>query len=118
MSVAVYALLLLIFRAVSVVLIIDVIRKQRQLRKRPISRNSTNEQRRRAALLREDMYKLAIIALGVNFVPIIVDVLSVISITARPDTIHPVSVLYMFSYAFGTLLLTGIIWRMYRDALK
>lgn len=118
MSVTLYAIILLIFRGISVVLIIDVIRKQRQLRKRPISSLATDEQRRRAALLREEMYKLAVIALGVNFVPILVDVLTAVSITTRPDTIGLVSVVYMFSYAFGTLLLTGIIWRMYRDALK
>lgn len=111
MSVTLYAIILLLFRAVSMTLIVDVIKKQLELRKRPI-RN------KKAALLREDMYKLAVVALGVNIVPVMVDVLTIFSFTARPDTIHPVSVLYMFSYGVGTLLLTGIIWRMYRDALK
>ena len=111
MSVTLYALVLLIFRAVSMTLIFDVIRKQRLLRLRPI-------RDKRAGALREDMYKLAIVAMGVNFVPIAVDVLTIFSYTTRPDTIHPVSVLYMFSYSIGTLLLTAIIWRMYRDSLN
>ena len=111
MPVTLYALLLLVFRFVSMTLIIDVIRKQRQLRKRPIKSL-------KAATLREDMYRLALVAMGVNVVPIAVDLLTIINITTRPDIINPVSVLYMFSYAFGTLILTFIIWRMYRGALK
>ena len=111
MPVTLYALLLLIFRFISMALIIGVIKKQRQLRKRPIKSA-------KAATLREDMYKLALVAMGVNFVPIVVDLLTIINITTRPDVINPVSVLYMFSYAAGTLVLTSIIWRMYKDALK
>lgn len=111
MSVVLYAIMLLVFRVVSLVLILDVIKKQRLLKKRPI-------RSKKAAILREEMYRLAIIAFGVNIIPIVVDVLTVLSFTTRPNIIHPVSVLYMFSYAVGTLLLTSIIWRMYRDALK
>lgn len=111
MPVTLYALLLLIFRFISMALIIDVIKKQRQLRKRPIKSA-------KAATLREDMYRLALVAMSVNFVPIAVDLLTIINITTRPDVINQVSVLYMFSYAFGTLILAFIIWRMYEGALK
>lgn len=111
MPVTLYALLLLIFRFISMALIIDVIKKQRQLRKRPIKS-------KKAATLREDMYRLALVAMGVNVVPIAVDLLTIINVTTRPDIINPVSVVYMFSYAFGTLILTFIIWRMYKGALK
>ena len=118
MSVALYALMLLTFRLIAVVQIFDVIRKQRELRKRPISSKGTKKERTEAAEFREMMYRLAWIAMAVNFVPIIVDVLTIINVTTRPTVIHPVSVVYMFSYAFGTLILTSIIRRMYRDALK
>lgn len=111
MPVTLYAFLLLVFRIISVALIIDVIKKQRKLRLLPINNENI-------AKMREQMYVLALVAMGVNFVPIIVDLLSIINITARPDVINPVSVLYMFSYAFGTLILTSIVWRIYRDALK
>ena len=111
MPVTLYALLLLVFRFVSMTLIIDVIKKQRQLRKRPIKSQ-------KAAKLREEMYRLALVAMSVNVVPIAVDLLTIINITTRPDIINPVSVVYMFSYAFGTLVLTFIIWRMYKGALK
>ena len=111
MSVVLYAFSLLVFRTVSVVFIIDVIRKQIALRKRPIKN-------KKAAILREEMYRLALIALGVNFVPIVVDILTMLNMTTRPALINPVSVVYVLSYAIGTLLLTFIIWRMYRDALK
>ena len=111
MNVILYATILLVLRIVSVYFIVDVIRKQRELRRRPI-------RSQKAAMLREQMYGMATIALGVNFIPILVDVLTIVGITTRSDTINYVSVVYMFSYAFGTLLLTGIIWRMYRDALK
>lgn len=111
MPVTLYALLLLVFRFVSMTLIIDVIKKQRQLHKRPIKSQ-------KAATLREEMYRLALVAMGVNVVPIAVDLLTIMNITTRPDIINPVSVVYMFSYAFGTLILTFIIWRMYKGALK
>lgn len=111
MPVTLYAMLLLIFRFVSVILITDVIRKQRQLRRRPIKSIQ-------AATLREDMDRLALVAMGENVIPIAVDLLTIINITTRPDVINPISVLYMFSYAVGTLILTSIIWRMYKDALK
>ena len=111
MHVTTYAILLLVFRVVSVTLIIDVIKKQRRLKKRQI-KNA------KAATLREQMYKLAVIALCVNFVPIVVDLLTIVNITSRPEFIPAVSVLYTFSYAFGTFILTSIIWRMYRGALK
>lgn len=111
MSTVLYAVILLIFRVISMSLIIDVIKKQRQLRKRPIKDH-------KVVSLREDMYKLAILAMAMNIIPIIVDVLTLFSFTTRPATINVVSVVYMFSYSFGTLLLTGIIWRMYRDSLR
>ena len=111
MPVELYALMLLIFRIVSVGLIVDVIRKQIELRRRPIGNKEAKQ-------LREDMYKLAITALALNIIPILVDVFTIFGITTRPNTVGIISVIYMLSYASGTLLLTGIIWRMYRKALK
>ena len=111
MPVEVYALMLLIFRIVSVGLIVDVIRKQIELRRRSIANKEAKQ-------LREDMYKLAITALALNIIPILVDVFTIFGITTRPNTVGIISIIYMLSYASGTLLLTGIIWRMYRKALK
>ena len=111
MPVELYALMLLIFRIVSVGLIVDVIRKQIELRRRPIGNKEAKQ-------LREDMYKLAITALALNIIPILVDVFTIFGITTRPNTVGIISIIYMLSYASGTLLLTGIIWRMYRKALK
>ena len=111
MPVELYALMLLIFRIVSVGLIVDVIRKQIELRRRPIGNKEAKQ-------LREDMYKLAITALALNIIPILVDVFTIFGITTRPNTVGIISVIYMLSYVSGTLLLTGIIWRMYRKALK
>ena len=111
MPVELYALMLLIFRIVSVGLIVDVIRKQIELRRRPIGNKEAKQ-------LREDMYKLAITALALNIIPILVDVFTIFGITTRPNTVSIISIIYMLSYVSGTLLLTGIIWRMYRKALK
>ena len=111
MPVELYALMLLIFHIVSVGLIVDVIRKQIELRRRPIGNKEAKQ-------LREDMYKLAITALALNIIPILVDVFTIFGITTRPNTVGIISIIYMLSYASGTLLLTGIIWRMYRKALK
>lgn len=111
MDVVLYASILLVFRIISVWLIVDVIKKQMILRRRPIRDTKARQ-------LREEMYRLVIVALLVNIVPILVDVLTIFNITTRPDVINPVSVLYMFSYAIGTLVITAIVWRIYRDALK
>ena len=111
MPVELYALMLLIFHIVSVGLIVDVIRKQIELRRRPIGNKEAKQ-------LREDMYKLAITALALNIIPILVDVFTIFGITTRPNTVGIISIIYMLSYVSGTLLLTGIIWRMYRKALK
>lgn len=106
-----YALILLIFRLTSVGLIISVLRKQRVLNTRPLAD-------RGAAALRKDMYTLAVLALSMNIIPIIVDVLTLFDIDQRPTIIPAISVLYMFSYSFGTLALTGILWRVYKKALE
>jgi hypothetical protein len=105
-----YAAILLILRFVSVALIIDVINKQLILRRRPIKD-------RRAGVLRRDMYKLSLIALALNIVPIIVDVLTLLGMSNRPANVSLVSVFYVFSYSLGTLALTLIIYRMYRKSL-
>lgn len=110
MSAELYAIILLIFRFISVALIIDVIYKQVQLRRRPIKD-------KRAEVLRRDMYKLSIVALLLNVIPIAVDILTLFGMSSRPDQVSLVSVFYVFSYSLGTLTLTTIIYRMYRKSL-
>lgn len=111
MAVELYALILLVFRALSVFLTGDVIRKQIELRKRPLTDKGAHS-------LREDMYRLSIAILALNVVPIYVDIKALLHNSERPDVIPTESVIYVFSYAIGTLLLTLFIWRMYRNALR
>ena len=111
MSVSLYALLLLIFRAISIYLIIDVIRKQKQLRKRVLKDKDV-------IILRRDMYILSIAVLCINIIPVVVDISTLFGYTTRPDNVNILSVLYVLSYSIGTLLLTLILWRMYRNSLK
>ena len=86
MPVELYALMLLIFHIVSVGLIVDVIRKQIELRRRPIGNKEAKQ-------LREDMYKLAITALALNIIPILVDVFTIFGITTRPNTVGIISIM-------------------------
>lgn len=106
-----YALILLILRIISVALIVNVIHKQTILRKRPIKDA-------RAGILRKDMYKLTLVALAMNIVPIMVDVLALLGHTTRTNNISWVSVAYVFSYSVGSLTLTRIIYKMYRKSLE
>src|SRR5690606_24842139 len=105
MPTEIYALLLLIFRLLSVGLLINVLYKQTILRKRPVHDT-------RAEILRRDMYTLTWVAFLMNIVPIIVDVSSIMGHGTRPSVIEWLSVGYVFSYSFGTLALTAIIYRM------
>lgn len=109
MPVELYAIMLLSFRVVSVWLIVDVIRKQISLRKLPV--NPVAQE------LRDDMYQLALISISINIVPIIVDVLTLFGIGQRPAFVAPLSVIYMFSFSVGTLMLSYMIWRVYRNSL-
>lgn len=111
MPVEIYAIILLALRLFSVLGIIDVIRKQRILKRRPI-------RDLRAAILRNDMYKLTWVALAMNLIPITVDVLTLMDYGSRPPTISWITVSYVFNSSLGTLALTAIIYRMYRKALE
>lgn len=111
MPVTLYALMLLVFRTASIALIVDVIRKQIILRKRPVDNP-------RVAWLRQAMYTMALFALAMNIIPVIIDILTIFDYTTRPAVIQPVSVVYMLNSSVGTLILTALIWRMYRDSLK
>lgn len=110
MEAVLYASLLLVFRVVSITQLLDVIRKQRALRQRPIESAT-------ASSLREDLYVLAIGGLLCNIYPIYVDVATILGFDDRPDIIGPQSVLYMLCFSGFMLFLTTILWRMYRKSL-
>lgn len=106
-----YALILLVFRIIAVSLLVNVIDKQIKLRKRPI-------RDKRAQVLREEMLQLTLVALAMNIIPIVVDVLALFGRTTRSSNISWLSVAYVFSYSIGSLVLTRIIYRMYRKSLE
>ena len=110
MPVEIYAIILLVLRAVSVYMAVDVIRKQIKLRKRTVRNKEVLE-------LRETMYRETLLILATNIIPIFVDILTVIGMSSRPHSISFESVLYVFSYAITVLLLSRSRQRMYRKAL-
>lgn len=106
-----YALMLLIIRAVAIKWIVyDVMRKQIILRRRPIKD-------KRAAEFREDMFKIAILFLIVNIPPTVIDVLGSLGVGQRPEFIPALSVVYTLTFSLGTLALTYMVKRVYRSSL-
>lgn len=112
-----YALMLLVFRFTAVLFIVDVIRKQRVLKRYPVASRYGKEAANVASTLRKDLYRLAHVLLLINFIPIVYDVLTIFGITARPNSITVISVLYQLTFCIGTLVANFFIWKMYKNSL-
>lgn len=115
--VEIYALMLLVFRVAAVSFIVDVIRKQRVLKRYPVASMYGKEAATIASTLRKDLYRLAHVLLFINFIPIVYDILTLFGISARPDTITMIAVLYQLTFCIGTLVANFFIWKMYKNSL-
>lgn len=110
MEVTIYALILLIQRLISVLLIGDVLRKQLILARRPI------EPRARAT--RSILIATAICILLMSIYPVYLDLITILGGSSRPDIIKIDSVAYNFNNATFSLFLSFFIWFLYRRALE
>lgn len=106
----IYASILLIFRAISVVFIVMVIKRQWQLFKLPIDKSIRT--------FRLVLFCLSILVLIGNIIPIAVDVLALLGETNRPDHIPSASVLYTFNNSIAAVCSAILIWLLYFIAGK
>lgn len=102
--------MLLIFRLVSTVFIIWVMKIQVGLMRLPIDEE--------VRAFRKVLFVISIFILIGNFVPIIIDSITMFVPTGRPPRVNPISIAYAFSNAFTAMASSVLIWLLYRLATR
>jgi len=107
------ALILLIGRAVSVTFIVLVLWKQWKLLRLPLEPPS-----KEISNFRKLLFFLSCVILVGNFIPIIIDTLTLFVDTQRPAELHVISIMYALSNSFTAAISAFTIWLLYRTALS
>ena len=107
-SIQTLALILLLGRAISVTFITLVLRKQWRLLKLPVDKE--------VRTFRKVLFAISIIILVMNFVPIVIDTLTLFVDTGRPASVKTISVAYALSNSFTCALLSMFVWILYKIA--
>lgn len=110
MDIKTLTLIFLGLRLVSMVFIVDVIKKQVRLLRRPVDPKLKNM---RMVLLGVSL----VIFLG-NLIPIGIDIATQFVETGRPTPVRPISVAYGLSSNIPALLSSILIWLLYKMAEK
>ncbi len=122
-SIVLLAGILLTFRVLSDILIAYVIRRQWKLLRLPIP-DEYKDDERSVKKFRKILFFLSIAIFVGNFIPIIIDSLTLFVETGRPAQVKTISVAYAFSNATTALISATLIWLLYfagynaRDAKK
>jgi len=104
-----YILILLAISAVAMFFIIRVIARQVQLFKFPI----TDRHVRR---FRNTLFAISLTIIIMGLIPIGINVFTLFRDTGRPDTVQWLSFIYSMGVHLQTLLLSYLLWRIYRLA--
>lgn len=104
-----YLLILLTIAAVGLFFVIRVIIKQLQLFRQPISDPDVRQFRRVLFAISVAIVITALIPIGINIVSLFVD-------TGRVDKVPPVSFIYSMNVHIGSLMLSYLLWRIYKLA--
>lgn len=102
------AILLLIGHIGSVFFISFVLKRQWGLLKYPINKNLKH--------FRLTLFFLALAILIGNFIPIVIDALTLFVNLGRPSHIKPISIAYSLSIAIVEFISAYLIWTLYRLA--
>lgn len=108
-SLELYVLILLALSAFAMSFIFRVLRKQIQLYKQPIHDKDVNH-------FRNVLFAISLTIIVMGFIPIIINMVTLFTDTERPDTIGFVSLVYSLGVHLQTLLLSYLLWRIYRLA--
>lgn len=108
LSIEALAIILLIGRAISVAFISLVIRKQWKLMFLYVEDEIKS--------FRKTLFTISSIILVMNFVPILIDTLTLFIDTGRSAQVAPISVAYALSNSFTCALLSMFVWVLYRLA--
>lgn len=104
------ALILLAGRAVAVTFIIWVLMKQVRLSKLPIDSS--------IRAFRMQLFLMSLTILALNFVPTVIDILTLFVPIDRPQRVSPVSIVYGLSNSLLTAVLAFFVWLLYRTAAQ
>jgi hypothetical protein len=104
-----YLLILLTIAAIGLYFVIRVIVKQVQLFKQPISDPNVRHFRRVLFAISVAIVITALIPIGINIVSLFFD-------TGRVSKVPPVSFIYSLNVHLGSLLLSYLLWRIYKIA--
>lgn len=104
-----YLLILLAISGLALYFVIRVILRQLQLFKSPLSDPDVRHFRR-------VLFALAIDIIVTALIPMAINVLSLFYDTGRVDKVPPVSFIYSMNVHLGSLLLSYLLWRIYKIA--
>lgn len=104
-----YILILLAISAVAMVFIIRVLIKQVGLFKYPISDKNISH-------FRKILFGIALVIIIMGLIPIAINIATLFINTGRPTIVKPVSLVYSLAVHLQTLLLSYLLWRIYRLA--
>lgn len=104
-----YVLILLTLSAIAMVFIFRVLIKQLQLFKQPISDKDVSH-------FRNVLFAISLVIIIMGLIPIAINVYTLFNETTRPATVSPLSLVYSLGVHLQTLLLSYLLWRIYRLA--
>jgi hypothetical protein len=104
-----YILILLAISAVAMIFIIRVILKQITLFRYPITDKTVRH-------FRNTLFAISLVIIIMGLIPIAINVATLFVETGRPSTVKPVSLVYSLAVHLQTLLLSYLLWRIYRLA--
>lgn len=104
-----YILILLAISAVAMIFIIRVILKQITLFRYPITDKTVRH-------FRNTLFAISLVIIIMGLIPIAINVATLFVETGKPSTVKPVSLVYSLAVHLQTLLLSYLLWRIYRLA--
>ncbi len=104
-----YILMLLSISAVAMFFIVRVILKQLTLFKYPITDKTVRH-------FRNTLFAISMVIILMGLIPIGINIVTLFIENGRPSTVKPVSLVYSLAVHLQTLLLSWLLWRIYRLA--
>lgn len=114
-SIKIIAIILLVFRLISVGFIIAVLKRQYRLLKLPVELFDQEHivDVQEIKKFRKVLFVLSCVVLAGNFIPIAIDGLTMFYDLGRPSALQSISIAYAFSNAITAMVSAILIWLLY-----
>lgn len=110
-----YIVILLVISAIAMIFIFRVISRQVRLFKRPIEETDIKHFRYTLFLISITIVIAGLIPIAINLITLFVELGTNVD-SGRPNNIKPISYVYSLGVHLQTLLLSYLLWRIYRLA--